>query len=120
VTSDGALCVHPIDRSWKPNPNGAWSISYDDSKLWKLTERPDNMQGESCTTAQARLAAVAKAIIVLGIHELLTKHPPPAHRLQVKPKSGVFCERDYKAGELVMVYSTTNVQPIESNQASDQ
>ena len=50
---------------------------------------------------------------------LLTKHPPPAVRLQVKPKWGVFCEKDYKAGELVMVYSTINVQTIDSKDVSD-
>ena len=119
VTSDGALCVHPVDRSWKPNPNGAWSISYDDSKLWKLTEQPENLQGASCVGAQVRLAVVAKSIIVLGMNELLAKHPPSAHRIQTKPRWGVFCDKGYKAGELVMVYSTINVQPVDSNDVSD-
>ena len=92
VTSDGAMCVQPVDRSWKPNPSGAWSISHDDSKWWELTDPPENMDGASCAGAHVRLANVAKSIIVVSIQELLTKHPPPAVRLQVKPKWGVFCD----------------------------
>ena len=120
VTSDGALSVRNVDRMWKPSPGSAWSISNDDIKFWRRIDPPEDVEGgTSCVDANSRLTKVATSIIVLSVNELLRQYPPPAVRLQCKPRSGVFCKKDYKVGALVMVYASNQVQIIEQTDVKD-
>ena len=118
VATDGALCVHPVDRSWNTNPEAAWSISRLDIKLWQITDPPENMHGIQCVAAPLRFTSIGKAIIVIANGELLVKNPLPLTRLQYKPKWGVFAMKDYKTGSMVMVFSTCNVASIEETAAT--
>ena len=120
VTSDGALSVHTVDRMWKPSPGGAWSISNADIKFWRRIDPPEDVEGgTSCVDANSRLTKVATSIIVLSVNEILRQYPPPAARLQCKPRSGVFCKKDYKVGAVVMVYASNHVQIIEQTDVKD-